>query len=196
LGSLGTDYVDLLLLHDPTPGSVRSEDVYAYLEDARRAGDIRTWGIAGEPVPTMEVARDLPGPVPVLQLRDDVFLRSLRSLQPTLASGVITFGALGRALSQLVKYVTADAERYRRWNAAIGADCGQPSIIAPLLLRDAFRENADGIVLFSTVYAERIHSAVTAAGVEPNRKDGELEAFRKLIQAESKDAYAMTKGRA
>jgi D-threo-aldose 1-dehydrogenase len=196
LGAIGTDYVDLLLLHDPNPGSVRSDDVYAYLEDACRAGDIRTWGIAGEPVPTMEVARHLPGLVPVLQLRDDVFLRSLRSLQSTRASGLITFGALGRALSQIVTYVTADPKRYRRWSAAIGADCGKPSIIAPLLLRDAFRENAHGTVLFSTVHAEHIRTAATAADAEPDRHDGELDAFRELIEAESKDAYATTKGRA
>jgi D-threo-aldose 1-dehydrogenase len=186
LGAIGTDYVDLLLLHDPNPGSVRSDDVYAYLEDACRAGDIRTWGIAGEPVPTMEV----------LQLRDDVFLRSLRSLQSTRASGLITFGALGRALSQIVTYVTADPKRYRRWSAAIGADCGKPSIIAPLLLRDAFRENAHGTVLFSTVHAEHIRTAATAADAEPDRNDGELDAFRELIEVESKDAYATTKGRA
>ena len=56
LRSLGTDYVDLLLLHDPVPGSVRSEDVCSYLQDARQAGWIRSWGIAGEADEAVEVA--------------------------------------------------------------------------------------------------------------------------------------------
>ena len=49
LRALKTDYVDLLLLHDPLPGSVRSDEVSSFLEDARAAGLIRSWGIAGAP---------------------------------------------------------------------------------------------------------------------------------------------------
>lgn len=192
LREIGTDYIDVFLLHDPTPGAVRSADVCAFLEEARDAGHVRTWGIAGDPGPTLEVAGSLPDVVPVLQLRDDIFLRTLRRLEPTPASGLITFGVLGRALSRLVEYVTADPERQHRWNAAIGADSGDPRTLAPLLLRDAFRENANGTVLFSTVHAEHIRTAATVADAEPDWHDGELDAFRKLIEAEPKNADSAT----
>lgn len=195
LREIGTDYVDLLLLHDPTPGTVRSGDVCAFLEDARHAGHIRTWGIAGDPVPTLEVARSLRGVVPVLQLRDDIFLRSLRSLQPAPESGLITFGAIGRPLSQLVTYVTAEPERHQRWIAALGADCGDPSTLAPLLLRDAFRENVNGTVLFSTIRAERIRAAARVADAGPDGQDGALDAFRALVEAESTITRSTTKSR-
>ncbi|MBV8943260.1 MAG: aldo/keto reductase, partial [Solirubrobacterales bacterium] len=35
LRELETDHVDLLFLHDPQPGTVRGDDVCAYLERAR-----------------------------------------------------------------------------------------------------------------------------------------------------------------
>ena len=57
LRALRTDYIDLFLLHDPVPGSVRSDEVSACLEEARAAGLIRSWGIAGDLEPTDEVAR-------------------------------------------------------------------------------------------------------------------------------------------
>ena len=195
LREIGTDYVDVFFLHDPTPGAVRSGDVCAFLEEARDAGHVRTWGIAGDPCPTLEVAGSLPDVVPVLQLRDDIFLRTLRSLEPTPASGLITFGALGRALSRLIEYVTADPERHRRWNAAIGADSGDPRTLAPLLLRDAFRENANGTVLFSTVHADRVRVAATAAASAPDGPDGALDAFRALVEAEPTVARSTTNGR-
>ena len=56
LDALGTEYIDLFLLHDPVPGSVRSEDVRCCLEDARSAGLIRAWGIAGEMAPCLQIA--------------------------------------------------------------------------------------------------------------------------------------------
>jgi len=192
LGEIGTDYVDLLLLHDPTLGAVSSDDVCAFLEGARDAGHIRTWGIAGDPVATMEVAGSFPDVVPVLQLRDDIFLRSLRSLEPAPASGLITFGALGRALAQLVTYVRAEPKRYRRWNATIGADCGDPRTLAPLLLRDAFRENADGTVLFSTVHADRMRVAAAEADARPDAPDRTPDPFRALVEAEATFAQSTT----
>src|SRR5436309_2631503 len=49
LRELGTDFVDILFLHDPMPEDVRSDDVRAYLEAARAEGKIRAWGVAGDP---------------------------------------------------------------------------------------------------------------------------------------------------
>ena len=97
LRALHTDYIDLLLLHDPLPGSVRSDEVSSYLEDARAAGLIRSWGIAGDLEPTSEVARSFCGHVPVRQLRDDIFLRSLRGAPDR--SGIHYFGVMVRALA-------------------------------------------------------------------------------------------------
>jgi hypothetical protein len=65
LRELGTDYVDLLLLHGPTAqDAVDVPELCAYLEEARAAGQIRGWGVAGESADSLQVARALAGAVP------------------------------------------------------------------------------------------------------------------------------------
>ena len=183
LRTLGTDYIDLLLIHDPAPGTVRSEELYSYLDEALRAGKIRSWGIAGEVEPTTEVARSFSHAVPVLQVRDDIFLRSLRGTG-SINSTFITFGLLGDALARFLQYVSADEARHKRWNALVGADCGEPAVAASLLLRAAFRENSSGVVLFSTIRTSRVSSAATAAETGDTAEARTLDMFMDAVDAE------------
>src|SRR5215472_5066002 len=53
LARLGTDHLDLYLLHSPTPSAEFSE-VVAGLEGLRAAGKIRAWGVSNFTVPQME----------------------------------------------------------------------------------------------------------------------------------------------
>jgi aryl-alcohol dehydrogenase-like predicted oxidoreductase len=182
LRTINTDYLDLLLLHDPLPGSVRSDEVAAYLEDARAAGSIRSWGIAGEPEATLAVARSFREDVPVLQLRDDLFLRSLR--HTPVGSASITFGVLSGALPSLTRHVAADSSRRDRWQTQIGADCGNPDVAASFLLRAALRENSRGVVLFSTVHPSRVLSAVEALEIFIGSEDLALDAFLRMVDLE------------
>lgn len=182
LRELRTDHVDVLLLHDPRPGDVRSDDVREYLESARAAGLIRAWGVAGEPGPTVEAVSRLGPPVPVLQVRDDVFLRSLRAVPATAYRTAILFGVVGRALARILAHVRSDETVRRRWNDATGLDCSQPGEIAALLLRDGLRESA-GLILFSTVRPGRIEAAARAADADPSTQPA-LDAFRALVAEE------------
>jgi D-threo-aldose 1-dehydrogenase len=193
LRALGTDYVDLFLAHDPAPGTVRSEELYGYLHDAARAGTLRAWGIAGEPEPSIEVAMSIGQPVPVLQVRDDIFLRSLRHAEAA-ASAFITFGLLGDAIHRLVRYVTANGERRDRWNALLNADCGEPEIAASLLLRAALRENKSGVVLFGTIHSHRIYGAVAAAEMSAATTSTSLDTFLNLIDAELREGRSTEGG--
>ena len=136
LRALGTDYVDLFLLHDPEPGSVRSEDVCSYLEDRRDAGLIRAWGIAGEVAPSLRMASGFAAGVPVLQVRDDIWLRSLRRIPPG-AGGVITFGVLGSSLDLLMGTLAAAPEERARLTELSGTDCADAAAVASLLLAAA-----------------------------------------------------------
>ena len=184
LRALATDYLDLFLLHDPAPGSVRSEEVRCYLEEARDAGWIRSWGVAGEADLAVAVARSFGDPVPVLQLRDDVFVRSLRYSQPAAGQAYITFGVLGRALTRVVEHVRADGTRRERWATLVGADCGEPRVVASLLLRAALQENSSGVVLFSTTKRQHIHDALAAAQAAPVEVDPALGSFLAMVEAE------------
>ena len=180
LRALDTDYIDLLLLHDPAAGSVRSDEVRSYLEEARRAGWIRSWGVAGEAGPAVAIAQLFGRTVPVLQLHDDVFIRSLRR-SDFAAGAYITFGILGKALARVVQHVRADGTRRARWAALINVDCGEPEVVASLLLRAAFHENSSGTVLFSTIRQRHIHDAVVAAEAAPSSADPALERFLTMV---------------
>jgi D-threo-aldose 1-dehydrogenase len=183
LRDLRTGYVDLLLLHDPAPGSIRSDDVCAFLDAAQRSGEIRAWGIAGEVEPSLRVAAALGRPVPVLQLRDDVLVRSS---PPTSADelGAIAFGVLARALPALLTFVRSAPARRRDWFERVGTDCGDPDAAASLLLREAMAAHRSGVVLFSTIRPERLDRDLRAAENSLEPEDPELTAFRHLIATE------------
>ncbi len=181
LNELRIESIDLFLLHDPTPTSMRGDDVCAYLEEARTAGHIVTWGVAGEPDPTLRVAETLPAPPPVIQVRDDIFRGSLERLPSTLGSARITFGAVGGALERIVRHVAGDPAARRRWNDAVGQDCADPDAVASVLLRHAARANPSGVVLFSSIRPERVGQAVLALELE---EAGDLDRFAALVQTE------------
>ena len=46
LRRLGTDYIDLWQLHNPRMGHIDDDELFAFLEEARAAGKIRTYGVA------------------------------------------------------------------------------------------------------------------------------------------------------
>lgn len=197
LRSLGIDQVDLLLLHDPAPGSVKSAEVAGYLEEARQAGLIRSWGISGEAAPALAVARSFESGVPVIQLRDDLLAsrddradKADKAAADAGESAVITFGVLGNALGQIVRYLSSDEERRARWEDLIGADCAQPEVAASLLLRAACRRNDSGVVLFCTSRAPRIAKAVDAVRPAAGTEDPALDAFIGLVTTEVPDPAA------
>lgn len=182
LKSLRTDHLDLLLLHDAAPGDVQSEAIGSFLERAVSRGDIREWGIAGEPDVAVDVARSLDGPVPVLQVRDDIFERAAPAL-PDAAAPRISFGVLARPLGRLIAHL-AEPSRRRRWSDATGVDCGSTQELVNLLLQDAFMTNSRGTVLYSSIHEERIRSAALLADEPPGSLYPGLETFRGLVDSE------------
>ena len=181
LRQLRVEAVDLFLLHDPAPGSVRSDDVCSYLMEAQSAGHIVAWGVAGEVEPTVSVVKALPVSPSVIQIRDDIFRGALERLPSGMRSARITFGALGAALGRIVGHVGGDLRTRRRWHDAVGRDCGDPEVVAGLLLRLAARANPSGVVLFSSIRPERVRQAAAALDSDTT---GELQRFAGLVQVE------------
>jgi D-threo-aldose 1-dehydrogenase len=183
LRALKTDYVDLLLLHDPLPGSVRSDEVSSFLEDARAAGLIRSWGIAGAPETTSQVAQFFPR-IPVLQLPDDIFVQSLRHAPA--GSAFITFGVISRALARIVQHVRSDESTRSRWENKIGADCSDPDVTSSLLLRSALQANSSGVVLFGATQLSHIRTAAKALEkhLSPVSNKSETGSFMSQVNAE------------
>lgn len=182
LRELQTDYVDLLLVHDPAPtDSVDLPDICAYLEEARQEGHVRAWGVAGEQDPCIQLKRSLPASA-ILQVRDDIFSRTHpfpADLEP-----LITFGVLGEALDRISRHLNGSPERRSRWSEALGVDCSSSEALVALLLRDALDANPQGVVLFSTTRLERLQALDTIASVAHNGNDTVLTAFRRRVNDE------------
>ena len=183
LRELGTDYVDLLLIHGPAPGDILDmTELGDALEDQRRAGRVRAWGLAGNPKPCIELSRATVTPT-VLQIRNDIFDETLSQLAPERT--VITFGVLNLALECILRHVSSNPERRTRWNRAVGDDCERSEVVASLLLQDAIERNSAGMVLFSTTRPERVGIATAAAQTLAGEPDpSPLRAFRQLVLSE------------
>lgn len=164
LRTLRTDYLDLFLLHDPEPGSVRSDEIKAFLSDRVVAGVLRSWGVAGELQPTAaEVAR-LDTESLVVQCRYDIIRRSLyeRLESSWKPRHTVLFGVLGESLSVIGAHLQSGAGVRERWSGIVGVDCARPDHLAPVLLADALLTNTTGVVLFSTIRPERIATTLDA----------------------------------
>jgi len=182
LRRLDTDYLDLLLLHDPEPDSIGSDDACGFLEDARRSGKIRAWGVAGEAAPSIAVAGALPVRPPVLQIRDDILSCDRVEAHAAADRARIIFGVLG-ATGEIVSHVAADPARGRRWHEAVGTDCTNAEVVAGLLLGAAARRNPAGVVLFATTRVSHVRASAQActAAADGSR---DLDAFMALVDGE------------
>jgi D-threo-aldose 1-dehydrogenase len=182
LRELGTDYVDILFVHDPTAGSLPDmEELVEALEALTEAGRIRAWGVSGEPDPSLPIVSAWPRCVP--QLRHDIF-----SFAPDLdPEGIppILFGVLSGALDRIHERLEADAATRATWGRATGVDCGDRTALAALLLQDALAHNPRGGVLFASTSPERIASATAAARARGAGVGASLTALRRLIAATS-----------
>ena len=182
LRALRTDYIDLLLLHEPEPDSIRGDELCAYLQAAQAAGHIRSWGLAGERERCVRAIPVLPAAPPVVQLRYEI-TRPLRTTG-LLAHSCIQFGVFDRLLPLLLAHINGDSSRVRRWSNTIGLDVGAAEVVGELLLRCALRDNPDGVTLISTSQEQRLRASARIAAQDPLSDGPQVQAFRTLVSRE------------
>jgi diketogulonate reductase-like aldo/keto reductase len=178
LRELGTDRVDLFLLHGPSAEQVRTEEICAFLEDARGRGQVRAWGVSTGADSAVALTRSFGVPT-VLQVHDDILMQATRDLPGDHVP--VTYGVLARPLELLREHLDGDPARLRRWSDEVGLDCASQSVRAELLLRDAVQRNPTGPVIFASGRPAHVAAGVRAAAQPP---DASLEAFQRLAAAE------------
>jgi len=72
LRRLGTDYVDVLYLHEPDAMLIAADQFLRWLEDEQVKGRIRYWGLAGLALPMMDLVRGGSRLAHVLQVKDSM----------------------------------------------------------------------------------------------------------------------------
>lgn len=177
LRELDLDYVDILFIHDPSPGDdIRSAELVAFFEAQRAAGKLRAWGVSQDAHPGLNVVGSL-GPSAILQIRETIF-DTERTSGPRM-----TFGVLGAPHERLAARLQSDPGLRHHWSDRLGADPLVGDTLARLLLADALDANPGGTVLFSTIRANRLPVAASVLADPPSFEM--LTGFRDLAGARS-----------
>jgi D-threo-aldose 1-dehydrogenase len=180
LRDLGTDVVDILLLHECRPDDLRTEGLLDFLQGAVREGKIRYFGVATDSESTQVILRERPEFAQVAQVAHNAVDRTLERLPALGGTAVITHSAVGAPLERLTELLR-DARRRERWSQALGVDCARPEVIGRLLLAYALQSNPDGVVLFASTDAERIRSNAALADATEFSSE-QIRDFARLTQ--------------
>jgi D-threo-aldose 1-dehydrogenase len=182
LRALETDCIDVFLLHDPAGDLIASApELTQYLDDQRRLGRIRSWGVTGEAAGLPAVIERL-GRAPVIQFRDDIFEEPGSDRRPP-AGARITYGALARAVPVLRRFLGSSPATAGQWSERLNVDLAEESGLPSVLLRAALRRNTAGPVLFSTTRPERVRAAANAAVQSTSLPETDAAALAELAAA-------------
>ena len=154
LKRLGTDYVDILALHDPDPQEMMRDDVRAALDKVIASGRAREVGIAGS-FEAADIALRLELPIGHIQIANNPLQPQFERLATAVASGsrevyISTYSAFGsrNTVARLTNAVRSnpDAKDLLRQT---GYEPPIENAVRCGLVDYALKSNAAGTVLFS-----------------------------------------------
>jgi len=162
LREMGTDYVDLLLLHEASVSDACNSELFDALQQQISRGTVRSIGVAAAFQKVAYAEASLPAAYKVLQFEDNARARNLRTLSRSLATAVITH-SIFKPASSLLNAVGEQSALVDTFSSEIGVDLRQRETIGSLLLHYALASNPDGVVLFSSSNASRVSANVRDA---------------------------------
>jgi len=180
LRELGTDAVDILLLHECRPEDLQTEGLLDFLEGSVREGKVRNFGVATDARSTGVILNERPEFARVAQFSHNAVDRTFEQLPGLADTAVITHSAVRTPLGRLTELMR-DRERCDRWSQALGLDCARAEVLGGLLLAYALDSNAHGVVLFASTNEARIRSnAALVDGKEFSHK--QVRDFARLVR--------------
>lgn len=167
LKALGTDYIDLWLLHEGTAADAARPELLEFLAREMERGTVKAVGIGSEPSRIGDECAVLPPTCTVLQLENNVLAPNLRHLRNTSGRRFITHSAFKNAAACRERPAgqTAAVDRYRE---RTGIDLAKPANLHALLLAWAVQDNPDGMVLFGSGSQRNIRANVAALSDAPS----------------------------
>jgi diketogulonate reductase-like aldo/keto reductase len=157
LRALGTDYIDIYLLHDCTVADA-SDELLSFLSQARREGKIRYFGVGTHIGEVMQICRQRPEFASIVQFGSNVLNRCPEELQAP--GAVVTHGSVAGSYAALSTFLRNRPEVADEWLVKLGVDGREPDSLAGLVLSYAVSVNARGPVLFRSSRAAVIRSNV------------------------------------
>ena len=168
LRMLRTDYIDVLAVHEPTPHEATNAAIFEVLGRLVEKGMVRAVSIAGDP-DSIEAAVLTGEPIAFAQFPDTPFTDAaarLRASLPLPAPVLVTHGVFGSGITNAL----AGRDAQRRANiTALAERYGIDFLKSPndLLLRFAFSNNPDGVVIISMFDTKHIEHNIAAARLPP-----------------------------
>ena len=161
LRQLGTDYVDILFLHEPMPDDHIDSELSDSLQDLQTQGKLRRFGMSSTANSLKTLIGQHPGLTSVLQFDNDATGHQITRLSFPSHSSLLTFAPFSAALpvvrarcEQVPSVVENVAEQ-------TGVDLRSPQEQIRLLLSYAFHANPQGMVVFASTNVHHIAAVTT-----------------------------------
>lgn len=177
LTALGTDHLDILLLHEAKASDVR-EELLETLDALVTAGKVLTVGLATQSEDTREILAQHPHRFRVTNV-PDADIPSVAVPPPPHSRLQVTHSVVRRFLAWWQAATSKDPTTVTAWSDRVGADLNDRMVLVDLLLQRALRDNPGGVVLFSTNRPEHARRAATA---ESRQDVSQLQEFGALVR--------------
>jgi len=182
LAALGTEYIDILLLHEAVVADL-SDELLGELERNLRSGKVRAFGVGSEAIAAAQIYQVDRRFCPIMQFEWSV-LDGDKPAYP--GSFLITHRSLSDNLGRLQAWLGAMPTVVRTWSKELGVDVTNRSVLSRLMLAAARSANLDGMTLFSSRDPHNIRT--NARTMLDNASLGQGGAFAALV---ARDARAV-----
>lgn len=180
LRELGTDYIDLFMLHEPTIKDINNSDILEFLVKAKSQGKIRAFGVSGDTDDVLDIYSSYPELTPLVQTPNNAVTRDIDKLLPEYNGALITYSPFSSSINMIIQHLKKNPVALKRWNDTIGMDCAAPDNIAILILYYCKSMLPNGVVLFSTSKPDRLKMLVESVS-NTTSIDKYVSAFIKCI---------------
>ena len=157
LRALRTDRVDFFLAHQASAQALPTEEVVGMLEDLRRAGKIRDFGVATDFIRLQPVLERRPELARIIQFDSEPASGNVGKLNIGAGALLITYSFVHRSVALCRERLAAGSGADRELRQA------DDETLGGLLLRAAVLANPDGLTLMQSRFPDRIGRNVRAA---------------------------------
>jgi D-threo-aldose 1-dehydrogenase len=180
LAELGTDYVDILFLHECNTMDLEHPELLAFLEQAKKSGKVRYFGLATDMHTTESALFGHQAFTSVLQFANSGLNQNILRIPCPMQHGIITHSALGAGFKQKWEQLKSSPTLSRKWSANLNLDCEDRSVLASLFLAYALHANPAGTVLFSSTSEQNIRANSEVVS-EQCISEKQIQAFTRLL---------------
>jgi aryl-alcohol dehydrogenase-like predicted oxidoreductase len=168
LRRLRTDTIDVLAIHEPSPQDAANPAIFDVLRRLIERGLVRAVSVAGDP-PSIEAAVRTDPSIRIAQFPDTPLTHAaaiLRERLPAPAPMFVTHGVFGSGLTDAFARLTAQ-QRAKTAELAQRHGIDFPKTPGDPLLRFAFSNNPDGVVVISMFDASHIARNIAGSSLDP-----------------------------